>query len=365
MTHPIVRNISDVMPSIENRSDFIVAHKDGYSVVDYVYTLADSFADPIRAECRGIKFDTSGNILARPLHKFKNIGESPETQPYLLEFTRPHIIMEKLDGSMIHPAIINDEVVFMTRMGRTDVARKAERHLTPELAKICRGILLGGATPVFEFTAPDNRIVVSYAESGLTLLAIRNTLDGTYWPRHVLEGMGLPLVPIFEPQHDTGAGFVSYARAVMGFEGFVVRFDDGLWVKVKGDDYVMKHKAKDSILQEKNLLNLVLSGAVDDVLPLLDATDAKYVAAYRDAVLVGVSNACHEVETFVEAHADLDQKAFAMINVSSNEGPKRSLAFQVRKGTPADECVPAYILANTGSQTSVDSVRSLFRATYS
>lgn len=68
----------------------------------------------------------------------------------MLDFTQPHVVMEKLDGSMIHPAIVSsDEVVFMTRMGHTDVARKAERHLTPELSDICRGILMGGATPIF------------------------------------------------------------------------------------------------------------------------------------------------------------------------------------------------------------------------
>lgn len=362
MTHPIIRHIDDILPAIDGRGDFIVAHKDGYSVVDYVYALADSFDCPIRTECRGIKFSAKGDILARPLHKFKNIGECAETQPHLLDFTKPHIIMEKLDGSMIHPAIVNDEVVFMTRMGRTDVARKAERHLTPELADILRGFLNGGATPIFEFTAPDNRIVVSYPESALTLLAVRNTIDGQYWLRRILEGMGLPLVPVFDPAHTNAAGFVAYARAVLGFEGFVVQFADGLWVKAKGDDYVMKHKAKDSILQEKNLLTLVLSGAVDDVLPLLDAPDAVAVSAYRDAVAVGVAETCREVDAFVEAHAGLDQKAFAMKNIAAHDGAMRSLSFLARKGGGAAEHVPAYILANTGSQASVDGVRGLFRA---
>lgn len=52
----------------------------------------------------------------------------------------------------------------------------------------------------------------------------------------------------------------------------------------KGEDYVLKHKAKDSILQEKNILQLVLSGGIDDVLPLLDAPDASTAVSYRDAV---------------------------------------------------------------------------------
>jgi RNA ligase len=361
-THPIIRNINDVLPHIEGRTDFIVAHKDGYSVIDYVYALADSFDDPIRIECRGLKFAPDGSILARPLHKFKNIGECAETQPHMLDFTKPHIIMEKLDGSMIHPAIVNDEVVFMTRMGRTDVARKAERHLTPELADILRGFLNGGATPVFEFTAPDNRIVVNYPESALTLLAVRNTIDGQYWPRRVLEGMGLPLVKVFDSSHKDAAGFVAYARAVLGFEGFVVQFADGLWVKAKGDDYVMKHKAKDSILQEKNILQLVLSGSLDDVLPLLDETDADSARAYRDTVEAGVARTVDDLTRFVAANENVPQKEFAINHVRRLPALLQPLAFTIRKGVDAGEAVRARIIANATSQAAVDEYRELHGA---
>jgi RNA ligase len=143
MTHPRIEHINDVLPHIEGRQDFVVAHKDGYTAIDYVYSTADTFDNPMRIECRGLKFNADGRILARPLHKFFNVNERPETQAGLLDFGKPHVVMDKLDGSMIHPAIVHGEVVFMTRMGRTDVALRAERHLTPELAQVCRGLLMG------------------------------------------------------------------------------------------------------------------------------------------------------------------------------------------------------------------------------
>ncbi len=362
MTHPAITHISDVLPAIEGRNDFIVADKGDYKVIDYVYSLSDSFDDPIRAECRGLKFYADGRIAARPLHKFKNIGEAPETQAHVLDFSQPHVVMEKLDGSMIHPAIVDDELVFMTRMGHTDVAKKAERHLTPELAKVLRGLLDGGATPIFEFTAPDNRIVVSYGESALTLLAVRNTVDGAYWPRHLLEGMGLPVVRVFNNEHATGAGFAAYARAVLGFEGFVVRFDSGLWVKAKGEDYVLKHKAKDSILQEKNVLALVLSGGLDDVLPLLDEPDAEAARSYRDAVETGVAITVGGLRRFVADNDNVPQKEFATEKVSSLPKALRSLAFTIRKGADADEAVRTLLMANTNGQARVDEYRELHGA---
>lgn len=361
MSHAVITNISDVLPHIEDRTDFIVAHKDGYSVIDYVYSLADSFDDPIRLECRGLKFAMDGSILARPLHKFFNIGERPDTQAHMLDFGQPHAVVEKLDGSMIHPAIVNGEVVFMTRMGHTDVAMKAERHLSKDIRDLCYGLLSGGATPIFEFTAPDNRIVVRYEESALTLLAIRNTFDGQYWPRSVLEGIGTRLVQIHDSA-SSGVDFAAYARAVLGMEGFVVRFESGLWVKAKGDDYVLKHKAKDSILQEKNILALVISGGIDDVLPLLDDHDADAARSYRDAVEAGVAATVISLRHFVAANENVPQKEFALDHVRRLPKLLQPLAFTIRKGVDAGEAVRARIIACATSQTSVDEHRDLHNA---
>lgn len=366
MSHPAITHISDVLSAIEGRTDFIVADKGDYKVIDYVYALSDSFDDPGRAECRGLKFYADGRIAARPLHKFKNIGEAPETQAHVLNFSQPHVVMEKLDGSMIHAAFIEGEVVFMTRMGRTDVAAAAERHLTPDVAAGCRALLGSGYTPIFEWTAPDNRIVVRYDDSRLTLLAIRDTVSGEYCTRKTCAAyaaaMGVPLVTVFDNDHATGADFAAYARAVTGFEGFVVRFESGLWVKAKGDDYVLKHKAKDSILQEKNVLALVLSGGLDDVLPLLDEPDAEAARSYRDAVEVGVARTAGDLRRFVADNDNVAQKEFATEKVSSLPKALRSLAFTIRRGADADEAVRTLLMANTNGQARVDEYRELHGA---
>ena len=366
MTHPTINHIRDVLPSIEGRTDFIVAYKGDYKVIDYVYALSDSFDDPIRAECRGLKFYSNGSIAARPLHKFKNIGEAPETQAHVLDFTRPHVVMEKLDGSMIHAALIEGDIVFMTRMGRTDVAAAAERHLTSDVAAGCGALLSTGYTPIFEWTAPDNRIVIRYDDSRLTLLAIRNTVSGEYCTRKTCQAyataMDVPLVTVFDSAHATGADFATYARAVMGFEGFVVRFENGLWVKAKGEDYVLKHKAKDSILQEKNVLALVLSGGLDDVLPLLNEPDAKAARAYRDVVEAGLAQTAGDLRRFVADNDNVPQREFATEKVSSLPKPLRSLAFTIRKGVDADEAVRTLLMANTSGQARVDEFRDLHGA---
>lgn len=368
MTFPVIEHIDQVLPHIEGRGDFIVAERDGYKAVDYVYTLPDSFDDPVRKDCRGLKFDATGRVLARPLHKFHNVGERPDTQPHVLDFSAPHTITEKLDGSMIHPAIVNGELVLMTRMGRSDVARKAERLLTPHLIKELTSCLAAGQTPIFEFTAPDNRIVVRYEDSELSLLAIRDTVTGDYWREPWLveaaDDMGVALVRGYPSSHSTAEEFLAFARAVTGMEGFVVRFDDGLWVKAKGDDYVLKHKAKDSILQEKNVLAMVLGRQIDDVLPLLEADDRQAIVRYQHDVLAGVDRTADAVASIVEAGRDLDQKAFAVEHLAGVGAQLRSLAFAVRGGADPRAAVTSYLLKNTGSQTAVDAVRGLHGAAW-
>lgn len=364
MTHFHISHINDVLPFVQDRKDFVVAHKDGYSVIDYVFSGEDTFAHPARIECRGIKFAPDGSILSRPLHKFRNVGETPELQPSVLDFRQPHVVMDKLDGSMIHPCLLNGEVVFMTRMGRTDVARKAERHLDGRLADWCRKMAKYGTTPIFEWTAPDNRIVVRYDESALTLLAVRENESGEYLAHSEIANLGIPVVRTHDPRHTSAADFLAYARAIQGAEGFVVRFENGLWVKAKGDDYVLKHRAKDSILQEKNILALVLNGGLDDVLPLLDAPDADAARAYAATVEEGIGAAAWVLASHVGAGAHLDQREFAVSHQLGIEPHMRSLAFAVRAGQSPEGVIRARIAANTNSQTQVDANRALHGATW-
>jgi len=362
-----IEHINDVLPHVEGRQEFGVHHKDGYSVIDYHYVLPDSFDNQYRLECRGLKFGKDGCVLARPFQKFFNVGEKPDATGENLDLTQPHVVMEKMDGSMIHPAIVDGQVCFMTRMGRTDVARKAERHLTPTLAEKCRVNLEAGWTPIFEFTAPDNRIVIQYPESRLTLLALRSTIHGYYSWQATAEiaakGMGIEPVPIHTVPRDAHA-FLDHVRAIKGMEGFVIRFADGFMVKAKGEDYVLKHRAKESILQEKNVLALIVRDELDDVFPLLDNQDRTNVERYRADVLAGIAEAADIVSRVVDAGKEADQKTFATVLLAGVIPQVRSLAFQVRAGTQPRDAIVTSIIKGCGSATGVDHVRPLFDAVF-
>lgn len=365
-----IEHIDEVLPHVAGRSDFVVAQRPGYTVIDYVYAAADTFEDPVRLECRGLKFGPDGKTLARPFAKFFNIGEKERTQPHLIDLTRPHTVMEKLDGSMIHPAIVDGKLVFMTRMGHTDVAKKAEALITPVLETACKIALIEmGVTPIFEYTAPNNRIIIKYERPQLHLLALRETISGAYLPVETVRPnairMGVEPVPFVPSYWESTQDFVAYARTIQGAEGFVIRFDDGMWLKMKGDDYVLKHRSKDQISLEKNALALILAGQVDDVMPLLTDDDRRNLEGYRDAVLAGVAETAERVAAVVASGAHLDQKQFAVEHLAALDPALRQLAFAARKGAAPADAVREAIAKRLGSQTDVDAVRPLFNATWS
>lgn len=191
---PTINHINDVLPHIEGREEFIVAERDFGKVVNYMVEMPDTFTlndsddigGIIRRECRGIKFYPDGKIAARPFHKFFNIGQKEETQPHLIDINKSHIIMDKRDGSMLHPMIVDGSIRWMTKMGITEVSEIAEKFISNNVKynKFAQWCIEQNLTPIFEYTGPKNQIVISYQQEELTLLAVRHMITGQYLDIH-------------------------------------------------------------------------------------------------------------------------------------------------------------------------------------
>lgn len=283
-----ITHIDQILPRIKGRSEFVVLDRGDYQVIDYVYLTDDSFDDPVRLECRGIKFRADGTLLARPFHKFFNIGEKQQGDE--IDWAQPHIITEKLDGSMIHPVVMGDKVLLMTRKGHTDVARQAEKHFLNRenyFRFFCDAFMRHGMTPIFEFTAPDNRIVLRYDEPGLTLLGARKTISGEYVSFGQLaefaNDYSIPIVDFLSADIDDMGidDFIKYSRELQDKEGFVIQFSDGHMLKIKSDEYVFKHRALSGFDSKRKILALVLDGFMDDVLPVLDDSDKEELLTFK------------------------------------------------------------------------------------
>jgi RNA ligase len=362
---PTIETIDDVLPHIGDNIGFFVTRFADFDVIDYGFVVDNTFSKPMTLECRGLKFSKDGKLIARPFHKFFNLGE--REPPTGIDWTRPHVVMSKLDGSMVHPCRLNGELVFMTRMGVTDQARAALRHADEKVLRLAADMDDAGATAIFEFTSPENRVVIAYDKPALTLLAAREKRSGRYLTsaelQEVADRYDAPMVETTTLDVST-MRHVQEVRRQEGIEGYVIAFEDGHRLKLKTSYYALRHKALSGLAHEKNVLAWVAEDALDDVLPLLPPQIADKVRAYRDQVMQGLARNFESVSAFVTEHGSLDRRTFADAVRAKLDKRLHPVAFHMLDGKDGLDSIRRQLQAACVSETRVDSIRDLYNMSW-
>lgn len=197
---------------------------------------------PILLDCRGTILRPDGTVYAKPFRKFFNAGERPGTSLDELACFGVPEISHKRDGSMI--TLFADPTTGRVRCATrgsfaSDQAKAAERLWYATY---------GGFTPpkfdqftyVFEYTAPDNRIVVSYTDAELVLIGLVDNETGVEdsyeWISRIAQGNGLAWVAL-----ECDLSVLAEARP--NFEGYVLYWpEQRVRVKVKLEEYVRLHR---------------------------------------------------------------------------------------------------------------------------
>jgi RNA ligase len=375
---PQINHLNDVLPLIEGRDEFRVMEKGWYTVVNYAVAFEETFSYiptktlhnmKIRRECRGLIFDTAtGNLISRPYHKFFNAGEKEETQLNKINLYEPHIVLEKLDGSMIRPIPTKEGFRLATKAGITDVAMNAEVFIAdkPHYAEFISDCLNERLTPIFEWVSRKNRIVVDYPEDNLILTAIRYNTGGLYWYYHLMQNCskeyGIPVVKAIDGLSVQNIElFVKQVREWDDGEGVVLRFDTGHMVKIKSTDYVLRHKSKDSISQEKNVIDCILQDAVDDLVPLLTPEDGERVQRFQSAFWAALEDVGTDIhDLYIGIDKGQDQKKFATVAVPSVPTQYQPFMFRLRQGASVRDLLVDSIRKSLSTQTKIDQSRWMF-----
>jgi RNA ligase len=293
--YPHIQHIDDVLPFIKDFPEFRVTEKDDFTVIDYMITTENTFKDEdpvalaIRKECRGIKFDKDGFIAARGFEKFFNVGENDYSQPHNIDWSIGHEIYPKKDGSSVFPCRHGDSYRLTTRAGITEHAMDAEVFVVqnPQYHDFITEMIGKGKTPIFEWEShrPEHQIVIQHKKASLVLLAIRDNISGYTWePTEAdSEVYGIEINKPIEFDGDINK-LLAYTKDLTGEEGFVLYFNDGKKFKVKSDWYALRHRSKDLVRWEKDVLKMVCDDEVDDFIPLLSPEDAVRVREYADRV---------------------------------------------------------------------------------
>jgi RNA ligase len=282
----------------------------------------------LRRECRGIVFDKEGNILRRPYHKFFNLNERDETQFSQVDLSKPHSILEKLDGSMIVPYRVNGRIVWGTKMGDTEVASPVHQFVAdnPQYVEFFEACEIHNLSPIFEWMSRKQRIVIDHPVDRLVLTAIRNINTGQYLSYDEMKVYadvnGIEVVNEFPVEGKSIEEICDYVRVQPDTEGVVIRFDDGHMLKLKTDDYVRIHKAKDAILKERNVVDLIINEKLDDVMAMLPEEDHIELEKYQTRLLAAMNKTVTDLDTLVHKMqmTFATNKEYALSSVKKTHG---------------------------------------------
>jgi RNA ligase len=386
---PEIKHLDDVRPAIAGRDEFIIAERDWGYVVNYLVVMSDTFPEvktaggsaamreeanlhkAIRRECRGLLFYPDGRIMARRLHKFFNINERDETQFSEIDFTQPHVILEKLDGSMITPVVVGNDIRWGTKMGITEVSMGPEEFVArnPDYQEFAEFAIGAGKTPIFEWCSRKQRIVVDYPEDRLVLIAIRDNVTGEYVSYEGLKNLVGPfkidLVKTYEGSAKSMTHLMDETKTAEGLEGYIIRFDNGHMLKVKGEWYLRIHKSKDNLTFEKNVVDMLVNEKMDDAKSFMMNEDRERVEQFETEFWQGVADSVKRYESYFQTvlKSGLDRKRYAlewMPTIKSNDPFAPSYVFARFNGKDPRELIVEEIRKNTGTQTKIDSVRHLW-----
>lgn len=372
-------NLAQALEAVKNKPEFSVNARYFGTVIDYNVTMKDTFVgrtpeeSTILRNLRGTCFDHSGKIIRLAFHKFENLGQSEDYMPENFDFSAPHRIEQKLDGSMIAPIPYDNGTIrsyrLGTRAGVTDVAAMAEHFFQAWMPYaqylsydgFIRRCLQANWTPMFEYCSRENRVVIDHPESKLVLIGIRENSTGRYLDTH-----GVAIDPLIEKvkivrtESSDITKFAEYIKTLKDDEGVVVKFSDGRYVKIKADEYCLRHRTLDGLRFEKDVLKMVLTGVLDDVLPLVQPDVKDRLVAYNDSVWQNIRGNTAALNTLYESVCVVPtKKEFAQL---VNKSPYRAALFKLYDGKKFD--FAEFALTKTGSSSDVESIRWLIGKSY-
>ena len=336
-----------------------------WRIFNYRLASYTDFLEPSALECRGIMFeiDSEGRdadplrIAARPMQKFFNYRENPMTMDVDL-YDVEHVF-DKADGSLITSYLV-DGVVHLKSKGslHSEQAMAATRLLrTPEYKWMEEEIFhfhVAEACVNMEYVAPDNRIVLGYMEPKLIVLNARDTITGDYWSHdEMVVTFGDHACHEYDFDHGDVVGGKSRNEVIAEFleqlpqstnniEGVVVMMPGGrhggLWMKIKTEQYLTAHRAKDSINSDRRLFEAVLEEATDDLRSLFydDELALARIAEMEQKVETIYNHTVDTVERFYERNKELERKTYAILGQEELEKPHFGLAMSKYLGKEVD-----------------------------
>ena len=347
--------------------------------------------DEITLACRGLVLDNEGNVIAKPFPKFFNYEEhtAEEIPNELFD------VYEKMDGSLGICFYYERELTYSERYklwfnGNYETGMeyceeivpnfddpyfhptpktKGEWHVATRGSFVSEQAVKGKEllgkynfqklhtdyTYLFEIIYKENRIVCDYDFEDVVLLGVINTKTGIEVNLHsdtedvriqnIIRNIGLNVVTRY---NTFGEGFDELKREISNSkEGYVIRFRNGMRMKIKGDEYVRLHRILTNfsttdiweLLRSGGDMNEFLERVPDEFDKWVKATisDLKY-AHFQICERAGKLHDGFRYGKYGDVYPEPTKKDFAEF-VMKQYVPLRSVMFAMWDKKPYDDIV--------------------------
>jgi RNA ligase len=259
--------------------------------------------DEITLNMRGTVIrDEDGAVVARAFKKFFNMEEIPSG----LIPNEPFEVFEKMDGSLGILFWYEGEWHLATR--GSFLSNRAKKGKAILNAKYDTDYLFKHQTYLFEIIYKENRIVVDYGDQEkLVMLGAIDTDTLTEIPIDDFQDYGFDIVK----KHDfSGKEFKEMKEGVdSNSEGYVVRFQSGFRMKIKGEEYVRLHRTITRLSSKDIWLALKEDR---DITEILDRTPDEFDNWVRETIKELTLKFEEEKKKLDEEfYSIIDRKAFA------------------------------------------------------
>ncbi len=343
---PKVQNVINLLRSGRLQREYVdkqlidMKEHDGFVLLDYSRDCQyESAWDEVTTACRGLIIDSRDwSVAARPFMKFFNLGEGGGVQPKDLP-REPFRVFEKLDGSMGTLYRKRDGKLAITTRGSFDSEQGAKGtemlHKLKNLDSIDDNLTL-----IFEiiYTDPRSPHLVKYAGEGLVLLAAFNRHTGEemdWWTlTNVARRLGVAMPRTYEFK---SIEEIQEKTKVLphDFEGYVVRFQNGLRVKMKGRAYLRVMKLM-SHLTPRAVLEHLQAGTYFSTLKMLPEELRPDVESLAGPMIKSAGELEAECHKHLANAPTGDQKEFALWVKEKFQNPIAGALFKLKKGQQPD-----------------------------
>lgn len=281
---------------------------------------------PDEFHLRSLLLTAGGEVLSSGFPKFVNWGEMPDQDAKARQLMAEGRleVSPKFDGSLIIMDWWEGDVQMRTRGSHAlhTFELPVMRLISAKYPEFWSAVRFPAHrdffeqhSVLFEYTAPDNQIVLKYPEASLTLLGYvdKGTLRAR-WDAFTLtrlsKVLGVPWAAPVKLPGTTLEEWAAFTATLKGEEGFVLRSTDGepFLLKIKADEYRLLHSVKFGFNERKvaKLAFLLNIGPEQDLLTVLakfgiDAECVDILRPWFDAYFSRLRIAEEQYEDFYRA----------------------------------------------------------------